>query len=117
MIADALRRVDPKGPVHIALGNSFVTLPEGTLLGEARLDRDGPLSWRFAVKEQPDDAAIEARFLEMCRSDLNLEEADFLPLTALLFFAMLPRHGDRPDLQRKLLASGLIISGRAGLSS
>ena len=106
------RRYDVAKLAHSVIGHY-----DRIVLGEARLDRDGPFSWRFAVKEQPDDVAIEARFFEMCRADLKLAETDFLPLTALLFFAMLPLHGDRPDLQRMFLASGLIIARRVGLSA
>lgn len=95
------------------LAHSVLGRYDRILMGAARLTIDESSCWHFTTRELPEDAAVEAQFVDACRSQFGMERAELLSLTALLFFSMLPLHGERPDLQRMFLAAGLVLAGRA----
>lgn len=125
--SDRVFSIDPRGQLEgggmtsfgdfrydvAKLAHSVLGRYDRILMGAARLTIDEASSWRFTTRELPEDAAVEARFLDACRSRFGVESAELLALTALLFFSMLPLHGERPDLQRMFLAAGLQLAGRA----
>ncbi len=106
------RRYDVAKLAHSVIGHY-----DRIVLGAATLERDDVHVWRFDVAARPGDSHLAARFLERCRNDLGLDEAEILPLSALMFLSMLPLHADRPPLQLKLIAAGLSLAARLGVGA
>ena len=92
------------------LAHSIIGQYDKIILGRSTLDEIGPRDWVLSHAGQDHQAHIEEIFLSQVTGRYGISSSELLALTALLFFSMLPLHGDRPDLQRQMLANGLRLA-------
>ena len=93
------------------LSHSVIGKYDKIILGRFILTEEAPKTWTLTFSEMPAARAVEAILKEHYRQDYGLGGKELLALTALLFFSMLPLHGDRPDLQQAILVNGLRLAG------
>lgn len=94
------------------LAHSVIGQYDKIILGRSQLIEHGARDWSLGLSSQPHQQQIEKIFEKRCFERYGLERDELTGLTALLFFSMLPLHGDRPDLQRQMLANGLRLAGQ-----
>ncbi|MFT7136695.1 MAG: hypothetical protein ACI80I_002702 [Akkermansiaceae bacterium] len=92
------------------LAHSVIGQYDKIILGRASLVENGPRNWDLTLSAQPHQSQIEAIFMKEIQTRYGLDPDVLIAMTALLFFSMLPLHGDRPDLQKQMLANGLRLA-------
>lgn len=119
--ADLVRVIDPRGldaagqpSAHgdrrydiAKLHHSAVGRYDTILAGACRLRQDGPLDLTLELPESPATRAATEAFAARRFAGMGVAEAAALPISVLLFLAMLPLHADSAARQAALLANAL----------
>lgn len=116
--ADAIKLIDPRaldannnfwiygdvGYDVAKLSHSIIGLYDHLIAGAFVLHQEDPLTFNLDILIDERTASIQKLFLDEFRF-FELTPRDFMPLTALLFFSMLPLHADNKLRQSALLAN------------
>lgn len=93
------------------LAHSVIGKYDKIILGRATLTENAPRDWTLTIHEDAAARQVEDILKTHYAKTYGLGQVELTALTALLFYAMLPLHDDRPDLQKMMLANALRLSG------
>lgn len=96
------------------LSHSVIGKYDKIILGRTTLTEHAPRDWTLTFHEPEQARAVEDILRTHYLTNFGLGGAELTAMTALLFYAMLPLHADRPDLQKIMLANALRLSGMIG---
>ncbi len=88
------------------LSHSIIGLYDHIISGSYECQYDNSLQFKLDIYIDSDIKKIQKKF-EHYPMIGNIRPVDVMPITILLFFAMLPLHSDRPDRQFAFIANAL----------
>ncbi len=95
------------------LSHSVLGYYDHIINGRAQLEKHSETNWLFTPTDIQMPAGMVDLVLDTAQKSFDIDRAELLSMTALLFFSMLPLHSDSPERQEHLFANALRLAADA----